>query len=270
MLKASHLAPTLFVTMLATLLAVAAGQTPWGVALVVATVLTGQLSIGWSNDWLDATRDSLSGRTDKPIVVGSVSAVRVRGAAFGALAASVPLSFANGLGAGAAHLGLVGSGWAYNLGLKATWWSWAPYAVGFGLLPAFVTLGLPTPLWPPWWAMLAGALLGVGAHFGNVLPDIDDDLAHGVRGLPQRMGRTGAGVTALALLLSASLVLLVSPSGAPSRAAWVGVVVVAVLALYGARALRPGRDVSVVFRTAMAIALVDVVLVVDAVSTLTT
>ena len=62
-------------------------------------------------------------------------------------------------------------------GLKATVWSWAPYAVCFGLLPAVVTLSLPGSPRPAWWAMAAGALLGVGAHLANVLPDLEDDRA---------------------------------------------------------------------------------------------
>ena len=38
--------------------------------LVTAAVLAGQLSIGWSNDLIDARRDRAVGRTDKPLAVG--------------------------------------------------------------------------------------------------------------------------------------------------------------------------------------------------------
>lgn len=260
-LRASHLGPTLLVTLLATMLAVAVGQSWSGVALVAVTVLTGQLSIGWSNDWLDASRDMAAGRLDKPIATELVTTARVRAAAFTALIVTVPLSFANGVSAGAAHLGLVGSGWAYNVGLKATVLSWAPYAIGFGLLPAFVTLGLSEPVWPPMWAVLAGSLLGVGAHFGNVLPDIDDDLAHGVRGLPQRLDRTGAGIVALVLLITASIVVLVAPEGTPPATSWFAGALVALIAGYGGWSLRPAGSRQAVFRAAMAIALIDVVMV---------
>ena len=58
---------------------------------------------------------------------------------------------------------------------KSTIWSWAPYAVAFGLLPAIATLARPTPRWPEPWAIAAGALLGVAAHFANVLPDLATD-----------------------------------------------------------------------------------------------
>ena len=42
--------------------------------------------------------------------------------------------------------------------------------------------------WPPAWMMATGAVLGVGAHLLNALPDLADDDATGVRGLPQRLG----------------------------------------------------------------------------------
>ena len=55
--------------------------------------------------------------------------------------------------------------WAYDLGLKSTAWSVVPYTIAFGLLPVFVVLGLPGAPLPPWWAPLAGALLGAGCAF---------------------------------------------------------------------------------------------------------
>lgn len=264
MLRASHLGPTVFVTLLSTLLAVAVGQSAMGVALVLVTVLSGQLSIGWSNDWLDAERDESAGRREKPIVSLVVSTTRVRNGAFVALAMTIPLSFANGVWAGLAHLGLVGSGWIYNLGVKATLWSWLPYAVGFGLLPAFITLGLPAQPWPPAWVVVVGGLLGVGAHFANVLPDIDDDLSHGIRGLPQRMGRTAAGATALVVLMAASVIVLLVPAGRPTVTALIGALAVMGISGFGAWSLRPEGRSEVVFPAALGVALIDVVMVLDA------
>ena len=78
--------------------------------------------------------------------------------------------------------------WAYNLGLKSTWLSPLPYALAFGLLPAFVTLGLAGHPWPRPAVTAVAALLGVGAHLLNTIPDHDADLRTGVRGLPQRIG----------------------------------------------------------------------------------
>ena len=57
LLRAAHGVPTLAVTVLALLLAVTADLGPARTALVTAAVLAGQLSIGWSNDLVDAGRD---------------------------------------------------------------------------------------------------------------------------------------------------------------------------------------------------------------------
>jgi 4-hydroxybenzoate polyprenyltransferase len=80
-----------------------------------------------------------------------------------------------------------------------------PYVVSFGLLPAIATLASPQPVWPQWWAMAAGALLGIAAHFANVLPDLDDDRRTGVRGLPHRLGLRPSLVVAWAALVLAAL-----------------------------------------------------------------
>ena len=75
-----------------------------------------------------------------------------------------------------------------------------PYAVSFGLLPAFVTLGLPTHLWPRPTLMVATALLGIGAHFINTLADREDDARSGIAGLPQRMSARACLFTGVGLL----------------------------------------------------------------------
>jgi 4-hydroxybenzoate polyprenyltransferase len=228
---AAHPAPTLAVTALITVLAAAAGRDAVGCCLVALAVLTGQLSVGWSNDLVDLARDTVAGRRDKPLVTGEVKARTVAIAAGGALLLCVPLSLANGLLAGSAHLIGVAAAWCYNLGLKRTPLSWLPYAVAFGLLPAFVTLALPGHPWPPGWLVAAGALLGVGAHLTNVLPDIDSDLAAGVNGLPQRLGQRRARALAAVVLLTASLVLVFGPPGTPGPVEWTGLAATGALAV---------------------------------------
>ncbi len=210
---ACHPGPVLAVTTVATLLAAAARAGATTTILVAVAFLSGQLSVGWSNDWIDAARDTAVGRQDKPVVSGSVSAQTVRWAALTAAAATVPLSLLLGLRAGLAHLVAVAAAWAYNAGLKGTVWSWAPYALAFGLLPAVVVLALPGHPWPPAWVVAAGALLGVGAHLLNVLPDLDDDRSTGVRGLPHRLGRTWCGVCAPLVLVAASALVVAGPAG---------------------------------------------------------
>lgn len=229
-MKACHPEPTAAVTALVTALAAASGRSAEACVLIGAAVLCGQLSVGWCNDLVDAARDRAADRTDKPLAAGTAARRTVAAAAGTALAACVVLSLAAGRWAGAAHLTGVAAAWAYNLGVKRTAASWLPYALAFGLLPAFVTLGLPGRPWPPAWAMAAGALLGVGAHFTNVLPDIDADLAAGVRGLPQRLGRRRTRVLAPLPLLAASAVLVLGPPGPVGRAGWAALAVTAGLA----------------------------------------
>ncbi|MFC9292826.1 UbiA family prenyltransferase [Streptomyces sp. NPDC057011] len=213
LMAACHPVPAAAVTLLAAALAAAAGRGPAGGAAVVGAVAAGQLSVGWCNDRADLRRDLAIGRRDKPLVAGAVSPAAVSRAAALALLVCVPLSLAGGLLAGAAHLTGVAAAWAYNLRLKGTVVSWLPYALAFGLLPAFVTLGLPGAPWPPVWLTAAAALLGAGAHFANVLPDIEDDLATGVVGLPQRLGRRWAAALAGLLVLASAAALVVGPPG---------------------------------------------------------
>jgi len=226
---ASHPGPTVAVTTLVTVVAWSTGRDLAGCLLVAAAILTGHLSIGWSNDAIDATRDTSVDRKDKPIVLGLVSRRTVWTGATVTAAACVPLSLASGLLAGVVHLVTVAMAWTYNLGLKSTAISWLPYAVAFGLLPSFVTLGTPPDhAWAPWWAMAATALLGVGAHLANVVPDLADDLATGIRGWPQRLGSAARLVAPLPLAIASTL-LAIAPAGPVGPAGWTVLAVVAVL-----------------------------------------
>lgn len=260
LVRACHPEPTAAVTAVAAALAAAVGRGPAGTVAVAAAVLAGQLSIGWMNDLLDRDRDVRTARPDKPVAVGTLDPARLRTATVVAAVAMVPLSLLSGPVAGALHVVAVASGWAYNLRLKASPFSVLPYAVSFGLLPAFVTAGLPgRPV--VGWLVAAGALLGAGAHFANVLPDIEDDLRTGVRGLPHRLGAPASRVAAALLLLAASVVLAVGPPG-PVGAPGLAAVTVAVLAGAGAAALgrRPGSRAA--FLGVLVVAAVDVALLI--------
>jgi 4-hydroxybenzoate polyprenyltransferase len=212
---ASHPAPALAVTLMVLGLGVGAGLRGVVLALLGAAVLTGQLSIGWLNDWLDRDRDQASGRLDKPLATGDLAPRTVAVSAATAGAACIPLSYSLGVRAGTAHVAAVGLGYAYDLGLKRTVWSWLPYAVAFGLLPFVVWLALPGSPWPPVDIVAAAALLGVGAHGANALPDRDDDLATGVRGLPQRLPRRVVQAGTAACLGAAVTVLVLGAPGPP-------------------------------------------------------
>jgi 4-hydroxybenzoate polyprenyltransferase len=258
LVRACHPGPTLAVTVLTALLAVALEQPLRTGLLVTAAVFTGQLTIGWSNDLIDAARDREVARDDKPLATGQLSESLVRRAIGVALVACVALSLACGWRSAAVHLLLgVASGWAYNLGLKRTAWSAVPYAVAFGTLPAVVSLARPGERWPPLWMLATGAVLGVGAHLLNALPDLADDAATDVRGLPQRLGAGRVRVLAPTVLLAGSVVATVGPSGAVPTAAWVGLGVCVLLAVVAV--LGRGRGP---FVAAVGIALVDVAVLV--------
>ncbi|MDH6577437.1 UbiA family prenyltransferase [Kitasatospora sp. MAP5-34] len=260
LLSAAHLAPSVAVTAVATALAAGSGGGAAGSALVALAVLTGQLSVGWCNDRADLRRDLATGRRDKPLVAGVLRPRTVAVAAGCALALCVPLSLANGAAAGGAHLTGVAAAWAYNLGVKRTVLSWLPYVVAFGLLPAFLTLALPGHPWPPAWAVAASALLGVGAHAANVLPDIADDLRTGVHGLPQRLGVRRARLLAAVPLFAASAVLALGPPGRLGTAGRAGLVVTGALALALALPLRAGARSRLPFLAALGLAVLDVAL----------
>jgi 4-hydroxybenzoate polyprenyltransferase len=255
LLRSCHPEPALAVTVIGISLAASSGRPATGVAAVGAAVAAGQLSVGWHNDWLDAERDRTAGRTDKPVAGGAVRRATVGMAAGAALAACVPLSFLSGFWAGVAHLVAVALAWGYNAWLKSTVLSWLPYALSFALLVAFVSLGLPGAPWPPWWALGAAALLGVGAHLANAAPDLEADLATGVNGLPHRLGYRRSVTGAAALLGAASVLVTLGPGrlgwpalGLPVAAGLLGV------GLAGRRRAGSRR----LFRVAMAVALVDV------------
>lgn len=225
----------------------------------MAAVLTGQLTIGWSNDLIDRDRDRAVGRSDKPLATGELSVAGVRIACGSAVVATVVLSLGCGVGAGLVHLGCVAAGWAYNLGLKSTLWSWVPYAVAFGGLTVFVFLAGPNGAPPPPWIPVVGALLGVGAHLVNALPDLADDEATGVRGLPHRLGARVTRVGAVVVLGTASLVVAIASTAAPAPVRWGALLVVAALA--GVALSGRGRAP---FWAAVAIAVVDAALLVIA------
>lgn len=261
LLRSCHPEPAFAVTAGLTALAISTGRSVPGVLAVALATLAGQLSIGWGNDWLDAARDARSGRSDKPVAAGEIGPRVVGTAAFVAVLATVPLSLLSGWVAAAVNLVGVGCGWAYNLWLKSSPASVLPYAVAFGCAPAFVVLGLPGTPAPPVWLVATGALLGSGAHFANVIPDLADDAATGIRGLPHRLGATGSAAAAAALLAAASLVLAFGPPGPPGFAGWGALVVVVAVLGYGlVRGQRPGSRAP--FRAVLVVAVIDIALLV--------
>ena len=260
----THPGPTVAVTVIAAVLSIAVGLDAVRAAIVTLVVVLNQLSIGLSNDWLDAARDRENGRADKAIARGDISVAAVRGAAIATAAASLVLGLIVGVGTGLANLGFVAAGWFYNAGVKATVFATLMYAIGFGALPAIVTLARPEPALPAVWALALGALLGVAAHFANVLPDLGDDARTSIRALPHLIGARPAGVTTFLVLLAASVLAFVGPAGGPSAVQWAGLSASIGIAIAGIVLVLIRPPSRLLFRLIIAAALVDVVVLATA------
>lgn len=255
----THPGPALAVSAIAVILGLGVGLEPWRLVLLGFAFLANQASIGLSNDWIDADRDRAVGRTDKPVALGQVSAGAARTAAFVCVVVAIALTVPLGWPATLTHAVFIGSAWAYNAGLKSTPLSVLPYLVSFGLLPLIVTLALPQPAGASPWAMLAGGLLGVAAHFANVLPDLGDDAATGVRGLPHRVGRRTTGLVIAGALAGASVSIVVGP-GLAAGYQYIGLGLSIAIAILCAVLVigRPGSRL--IFRLIILAALLDVAL----------
>jgi 4-hydroxybenzoate polyprenyltransferase len=257
--RSSHSGPTLVVTAVSVMLGISVGLEPWRLVLLGLAIFFDQVSVALSNDWIDVDRDRAVGRTDKPVASGEVGVRAVRNAAFVCAALALLFAFPLGLLGLVARLIGLAAGWAYNAGLKGTPFSVLAYIVGFGILPAFPTLARAQPALPEWWAVLAGALLGVAAHFANVLPDLDDDRRTGIRGLPHRLGlRPSIVVTWCTLALAAVAIAVGTGSGIAVGGAALSVVIAAVCLVV---ALRRGIG-RWMFRLVIIAALLDVAMLV--------
>ena len=204
--KASHFGPSLLVTSLSYFFA----QLYWqpGSALIIALgFFSGQLIVGWSNDLIDYADDLSHQRMNKPLVAGLIS----RNFLQSWLAVMIPIALVINL---FGPLGFVGGGlsifailWAlgYNFYFKFNVFSPLPYAVAFAILPSCMAFSQDKT--PPTWMWAGGALFGMAAHFLNVLKDMDQDHASGIKGLPQRSGKTGS-IIAAAILIALGVTLL--------------------------------------------------------------
>ena len=207
LLKAAHFGPTLIVTTISFAFAV---HYWWeGPAFVIAFgVFTGQLVVGWSNDLYDFDDDLKHQRSKKPLVSGLITKQYLQKW----LRFMVPFSFvANLLGplgikGGSVYMLGIACGVAYNFYFKFSILSPLPYAIAFAALPSSVAIS--KDINPPMWMLLGGALFGMAAHFINVIKDMDQDQASGIKGLPQRLGKVKS-IAAAAVLIALGIVNLI-------------------------------------------------------------
>ena len=206
LLKATHIGPTAAVTLVSFLLATSLW---WeGPAFVIAFgIFLGQLLVGWSNDLNDYPDDLKHNRTSKPLVSGELTSKEL----LLAIKICAPLAFVFnvfgplGIKGGLLYLFGVGMGVAYNFYFKPTPLSPLPYALAFAALVSSIVLA--TDRTPPLWLITSGSLLGVAAHFANVLKDLDQDLKSGIKGLPQIVGKLYSRLIVSVLLIITTLIL---------------------------------------------------------------
>ena len=262
LLKSTHPIPSFAVTSFTVLLAIGYGIPIEKLFLVGLGMLFQQFSVGLSNDWLDYERDKIVGRNDKPTVRFEVSAKLVRNASL--VSAVIALVFAMSLGWEVllTMVAMLVVGWSYNLGLKSNALSALPYAVGFGIVPVFVTLSLSIPQLPLWWVMLAAGLLGVAAHFANALPDLMDDRETGVRALPHMLGQRISALAISGAAALASLLVVTQSASLNPTLAWLGFcLTMSLVVAASVLALRP-KPPRVIFHLLIAAAFVNVALLV--------
>jgi len=255
LLKASHFGPTMAVTVISLLLAT---NLWWeGPAIVIAFgVFLGQLLVGWSNDLNDYPDDLKHNRTSKPLVSGEITERKLLTSikVITPLAVVFNLFGPLGIKGGLLYLFGVGMGVAYNFYFKSTLLSPLPYALAFAALAA--SLVVATNRTPPIWLIASGALLGVAAHFANVLKDLDQDLTSGIKGLPQRVGKRYSRLICSGLLILTTLLL---NNTHPNTPLLVIGLIAAIITSFAPNKL--------MFSALMITAVIDVVLLLNAVDT---
>ena len=217
LLRASHFGPNILVTLISLFFA----QLYWwdGPAIVIAFgVFCWQLVVGWSNDIIDYQDDLLHNRQKKPLVSGQISLKLLQNSLRVMLPIAIVINLFGPLGliGGGLSVLAIGLAVAYNFYFKFTIFSWLPYAIAFGSLPSCMALSKDEA--PALWMWLGGALLGTAAHFLNVIKDMEQDKASGIKGLPQRLGTKASLVIAIALIAAAVVLILLTFTSLPVAA----------------------------------------------------
>jgi 4-hydroxybenzoate polyprenyltransferase len=202
--RASHFGPTVLVVSVSFLLSLSQFSFFKSLEIAIA-ILAGQFVVGWSNDLIDYPLDKAAARLTKPLVSGEISQALLKKCIALAVFAALIFSLVGPLGAtgtGIHFLGLL-SATLYNLRLKRTVLSPIPYIFSFGAMPWAVYEAAGKL--PPTWIYLGFALFATAFHFLNILKDMDFDIAQGVLGLPQRIGRR-ASISVAIVLVAAGFV----------------------------------------------------------------
>lgn len=210
LLKASHFGPTVLVVSISFILSTTQFSFLESLEIAIA-ILAGQFVVGWSNDLIDYPLDKAATRLKKPLVLGEISESVLKKCIALATTCAVIFSLIGPLGFKGTAIHLLGllSATLYNLKLKRNIFSPLPYIISFGALPWAVYEAVGKH--PPVWVYLGFVLFATAFHFLNVLKDLESDIAQGVLGLPQRIGRKASICFAMVLVASGFTVILLGP-----------------------------------------------------------
>ena len=211
LVEASHPFPVAAVLALTALVGLASAETlagfDWGrLGGVTGAMLLSQLSIGWTNDYVDRRSDALH-QPAKPVAAGRLNPAKLPALALLTALGSIALA-AVSFSAMTLVWFVIGTsaGLLYDLRIKDTPVSWLPYVVAFVVLPPYVWSAMDSfrgeflLLYP------VALPLAVAVHLGNSLPDIETDRAADRRGIAVTIGPS-AGLALLYASLVTSLVL---------------------------------------------------------------
>lgn len=179
--------------------------------MAAAAMFLAQISTGSLNDYCDRVADRRH-QPYKPIAKGLVPAPIAL--AFAASTAALSATMAAALGAAAGGWMILGlaCGWAYDVRLSRTPWSFAPFVVGIVTVPWVGMAAVGARARRPALTSLLAALLGFGLHLANGGPDAVRDRQAGRRSLPSLLGAERCkGLTQLLLTVAAALVGLLAP-----------------------------------------------------------
>jgi len=209
LIRLAHPLPTALNAAVAAGLTLVAGGRGGQAALAAITMLGVHTSIGALNDLLDRGTDH--GRPEKPLATGEVSECVARtviatGAALGLGAASM-------LGALSLQIAALGAtlGYLYDVGIKRTWASFLPFALGVALIPLFAWSAASREPSLHILLLSAAAIPGGSAlALQNALADFSLDAAAGMRSVVVRIGERSARAAAVALHGAAWLIIALS------------------------------------------------------------
>lgn len=240
-----HPGPSLLVTVVLVAIAgLAERRLPGGVLALqlIGAMLPVQLCIGVINDVVDLPADAVA-KPHKPLVRGVVarSTAAWVGVALGAIGLAIAATInLETLGLDALALG---AGLAYDLGLRGTPLSWAPWWGGMAVLPleGYASVGsIPSRLLI---LIPLSGLIAIGLHFANALPDIHGDRIAGRRSLPVLVGASRTRWAGPLLISVAGLLALVlaGPLGQAGAVFFAGVagLAIGVAAVVVTRSPRP-------------------------------